>query len=91
MKLTKVKPFVVKTEPPNWGGLLWFFLKLETDQGISGWGETAVLWSLYGLEAGYEKMVENIFDTYLKDKDPINRETLYHLLYSNLTASIRII
>ncbi|MEW6184412.1 MAG: mandelate racemase/muconate lactonizing enzyme family protein [Thermodesulfobacteriota bacterium] len=86
MKLTKVKPYVVKTEPPNWGGLLWYFLKLETDQGISGWGETAVLWSLYGLEEGYEKMVENIFDTYLKDQDPINRETLYHLLYSNLTA-----
>ena len=68
MKLTKVKPYVVKTEPPNWGGFLWFFLKLETDQGISGWGETAVLWSLYGLEEGYEKMVENIFDTYLKDR-----------------------
>lgn len=31
-------------------------------------------------------MVENIFDTYLKDQDPINRETLYHYLYSNLTA-----
>ena len=86
MKLTNVKPYVVKTEPPNWGGLLWFFLKLETDQGISGWGETAVLWSLYGLEEGYEKMVQNIFDTYLKDQDPINRETLYHILYSNLTA-----
>jgi galactonate dehydratase len=86
MKLTKVKPYVVKTEPPNWGGFLWFFLKLETDQGISGWGETAVLWSLYGLEEGYEKMVENIFDMYLKDRDPINRETLYHFLYSNLTA-----
>jgi galactonate dehydratase len=86
MKLTNVKPFVIKTEPPNWGGLLWFFLKLETDQGISGWGETAVLWSLYGLEDGYQKMVENIFTTYLKDQDPVNRETLYHLLYSNLTA-----
>jgi galactonate dehydratase len=86
MKLTKVKPYVIKTEPPNWGGLLWFFLKLETDQGISGWGETAVLWSLYGLEGGYQKIVENIFATYLKDQDPVNRETLYHLLYSNLTA-----
>jgi galactonate dehydratase len=86
MKLTNVKPYVLKTEPPNWGGFLWFFLKLETDQGISGWGETAVLWSLYGLEEGYEKMVKNIFDMYLKDQDPINRETLYHILYSNLTA-----
>jgi galactonate dehydratase len=45
-----------------------------------------VLGSFYGLEEGFEKMVENIFDTHLKDRDPINRETLYHLLYSNLTA-----
>jgi 2-dehydro-3-deoxyphosphogalactonate aldolase len=86
MKLTNVKTYVVKTEPPNWGGLLWFFLKLETDEGITGWGETAVLWSLYGLEEGYEKMVENIFNTYLKDRNPIDREPLYHILYSNLAA-----
>ena len=39
MKLTNVKPYVVKTDPPNLGGFLWFFLKLETDEGIEGWGE----------------------------------------------------
>ena len=54
MKLTKVKSFVIKTDPPNLGGLLWYFLKLETDEGIEGWGETAVLFSLYGLEESYE-------------------------------------
>jgi 2-dehydro-3-deoxyphosphogalactonate aldolase len=86
MKLTNVKTYVVRTDPPNLGGFLWFFLKLETDEGIEGWGETAVLWSLYGLEAGYEKMVENAFDTYLKDQNPINREALYNILYTGLTA-----
>ena len=86
MKLTNVKTYVIKTDPPNLGGFLWFFLKLETDEGISGWGETAVLWSLYGLEEGFEKMVDNIFLSYLKDRDPINRETLYHMMYSCLTA-----
>ena len=43
MKLTDVKTYVVKTDPPNWGGNLWFFVKLETDEGIEGWGEVAVL------------------------------------------------
>ena len=86
MKLTNVKTYVVKTDPPNLGGFLWFFLKLETDEGIEGWGETACLWTLYGLEAGYEKMVENIFHAYLKDQNPINRETLNHILYAGLTA-----
>ncbi len=86
MKLTGVKPYAIKTAPPNLGGFIWFFLKLETDEGISGWGETAVLFSLYGLEQGYEKMVENIFDIYLKGKNPIDREPLNNLLYSSLTA-----
>lgn len=86
MKLTGVKPYAIQTRPPNLGGFIWFFLKLETDEGISGWGETAVLFSLYGLEQGYEKMVENIFDIYLKGKNPIDREPLNKLLYNSLTA-----
>ena len=86
MKLTNVKTYVVLTEPPNLGGFLWFFLKLETDEGIVGWGETAVLSTLHGLEEGYRKMVENIFSVYLKDKNPIDREPLYNILYSSLTA-----
>jgi L-alanine-DL-glutamate epimerase-like enolase superfamily enzyme len=86
MKLTNVKTYVVKTDPPNWGGHIWFFVKLETDEGIEGWGETAVLGCLAGLEDSYERMVRQIFDFYLKGKDPINREPLYHMLYSGLTA-----
>ena len=86
MKLTKVTPYVIKTDPPNWGGLLWYFLKLETDDGIVGWGETAVLNCYLGLEESYEKLVEQVFDTYLVGKDPINREPLYHMLYTGLTA-----
>ncbi len=86
MKLANVKTYVVKTDPPNLGGFLWFFLKLETDDGIEGWGETAVLFTLYGLEKGYCEMVENIFDAYLKGRNPIDREPLYHTLYSSLTA-----
>jgi L-alanine-DL-glutamate epimerase-like enolase superfamily enzyme len=86
MKLTSVKTYVVKTDPPNWGGTLWFFGKLETDEGIEGWGETAVLGCLAGLEDSYETMVREIFHRYLKGQDPINREPLYHILYSSLTA-----
>ncbi len=86
MKLTGVKTFVVKTDPPNWGGLLWFFTRLETDTGIVGWGETAILNSLYGVEDGFESMVQGTFDRLLKGQDPINREPLYHMLYTTLTS-----
>lgn len=86
MKLTKVTPYVIKTDPPNWGGLLWYFLKLETDDGIVGWGETAVLSCFLGLEKSYETLVEQIFATHLDGKNPIDREPLYHQLYNSLTA-----
>ena len=84
-KLANVRSFVIKTDPPHKGGQLWFFLKLETDDGLEGWGETAVLGALYGLEDGYEEMVRNIFDTHLRGEDALNREHLYHKLYSRLT------
>ena len=32
--------------------------KLVTDKGLEGWGETAVLGSLYGLEDSYENRVK---------------------------------
>lgn len=86
MKLTDVKTYVIKVDRPNWGGLLWFFTKLETDEGLEGWGETAVLSSLYGLEESYESMVKAIFDRLLKGQNPINREPLYHMLYTTLTS-----
>ena len=47
---------------------------------------TAVLNCLHGLEQSYETKVREVFDFYLRDKDPINRETLYQILYSGLTA-----
>jgi L-alanine-DL-glutamate epimerase-like enolase superfamily enzyme len=43
MKLARVRTFVVQTPPPYAGGALWFFVKLETEDGLVGWGETAVL------------------------------------------------
>lgn len=86
MRLTQAKTYVIKTDPPNAGGHFWFFVKLETDEGIEGWGETAVLYTLLGLEDGYEKIMAEIFDTYLKGENPIDRESLYHRLYTSLTA-----
>ena len=84
-KLTNVKTFVVKTAPPHKGGRLFYFVKLETDDGLEGWGETAILSVLSGLEDGYEALVKNIFDMYLKGEDALNREYLYHKMYSHLT------
>ena len=86
MKLTKVKTFVVQTPPPHSGGSFWFFVKLETDTGLVGWGETAVLGTLHGLEDSYEILVSQVFEGYLEGKNPIDRETLYHKMYDGMMA-----
>lgn len=86
MKLARADSYVIKTNPPNMGGFLWFFIRLETDDGTVGWGETAILNCLHGMEAGYEAFAEGIFDTFLRGKDPLNREALFSLMYNGLTA-----
>ena len=84
-KLVNVRPFVIKTEPPHKGGQYWYFVKLETDNGLEGWGETAVLGTLNGLSATYLQIVQNIFDTYLKGEEALDREYIYSKLYFGLT------
>jgi len=39
MKLVDIKTWAVDTPPPHKGGAYWIFVKLTTDNGISGYGE----------------------------------------------------
>ena len=39
MKLESARAYAVQTPPPNLGGVFWFFVRLETDDGSVGWGE----------------------------------------------------
>ena len=61
MQLTKATAFAIRTPPPNFGGYYWYFVKLETDSGLVGWGETAVLFSMYGMERAFERLVDGAF------------------------------
>lgn len=86
MKLTKATAYAIRTPPPNFGGYYWYFVKLETDAGHVGWGETAVLFSLYGMERGFEQLVEGVFNRYLQGQNPMNRDMLTKLMYAGLSS-----
>ncbi len=86
MHLTKATAFAVRTPPPNYGGYYWYFVKLETDSGLVGWGEAAVLFSMYGLERAFEQMVEGVFNRYLAGRNPLDREMLNKLMYAGLSS-----
>lgn len=68
MKITKLELFTVKPR--------WLFLKMSTDEGISGWGEPIV----EGRASTTKQCVEEL-GYYLIGKDPRNIEDNFQVLY----------
>lgn len=84
MKLTKLETFIVKVRPPGYGGSYWFFVKLSTDEGVYGWGETATLSVFYRMQKSYVTLLEEIFEAHLKGENPLDRERLGKKIYTAL-------
>lgn len=68
MKITGYELFQV---PPRW-----LFLKIETDEGITGWGEPVI----EGRAATVKTAVEELME-YLVSKDPLNIEDHWSVMY----------
>lgn len=68
MKITQVTTYTV---PPRW-----LFVKIETDEGVVGWGEPVI----EGRAATVAAAVEELSD-YLIGQDPRNIEDLWTVLY----------
>lgn len=70
MKITALKTFVV---PPRW-----LFLKIETDEGISGWGEPILEGHTQTLAAKIDE-----YGDFLIGRDPLMIEDIFQGLYRN--------
>jgi galactonate dehydratase len=70
VKITKVTSFVV---PPRW-----LFLKIETDEGITGWGEPV-------LEGHAETLAAKIgeLNDFLIGRNPLHIEDIWQAIYRN--------
>jgi galactonate dehydratase len=68
MKITRLTTYIV---PPRW-----LFLKVETDGGISGWGEPVVEGRAHTVAAAVEELSD-----YLLGKDPFLIEDHWNVLY----------
>ncbi|UOQ50099.1 galactonate dehydratase [Gracilibacillus caseinilyticus] len=68
MKITNIETFIV---PPRW-----CFVKVETDEGITGWGEPVV----EGKAATVETAVQELSE-FLIGKDPLNIEDHWNVMY----------
>ncbi len=68
MKITRLTTFLV---PPRW-----LFVRIDTDQGISGWGEPVVEGRAHTVAAAVEELAD-----YLVGKDPRHIEDHWSVLY----------
>ena len=68
MKITRLETFLVRPR--------WLFLKLTTDDGLSGWGEPVVEGRAATVASAVQEMEE-----YLIGRDPRRIEDLWQTLY----------
>ncbi|WP_452094286.1 galactonate dehydratase [Deinococcus metalli] len=68
MKITRLETFVV---PPRW-----LFLKIETDEGVSGWGEPVVEGRAHTVQAAVQELSDLLIG-----QDPARIEDLWQVMH----------
>jgi galactonate dehydratase len=77
MRVTRVQTFLVQPERAKTA----LFLKVETDEGIVGWGEA---YTLTGREPALERLVLDLGD-YLIGRDPFHIKHFMHVLWRDVS------
>lgn len=80
MKLRDLEIFTVAPPAPGWGGRYWLFVKLTTDDGITGYGEC------YAASVGPEAMravITDVFERHMQGENPENIELMFRRAYSS--------
>ena len=80
MKLTDIATFVVGNPPPHFGGRYFVFVKLTANDAVSGIGEAYCVPFAPQLVA---RMIEDVFDRYLRGHDPHDIEAMWRRVYSS--------
>ncbi len=74
MKITDLKTFVVGNPPPFTGGRYFIFLKLVTNDGVTGVGE---VYNATFAPSVIEAMIRDVFQTHVEGMDPFHIERLW--------------
>ena len=79
MRLKDLDIIVTAPPAPGWGGRYWIFVKVTTDDGITGWGE--VYASAVGPDA-MRAVIEDVFARHMQGENPENIELMFRRAYS---------
>lgn len=80
MKITGVRPWLIKSTASYWGEFL--FVEVTTDEGITGWGEITTTTKI--ANRALTAMLRQI-STMLAGEDPSRIEHLWHKLFRSFT------
>lgn len=78
MKIASLETFVVANPPPHEGGRYFVFVKLTTDNGLTGLGE--VYTASFGPTA-LVAMIHDVFERHVLGADPFHIEALWRRVY----------
>ena len=81
MKIVDVKTYIVENPPPHWGGPVWIFLKLITDEGIEGAGECTYHNRLNHVAV---ELIRDLGERYVVGSDPFQIERLWWEIYNGV-------
>jgi len=80
MRIQEIKTFVVGNPPPHRGGRNWVFLRLRTDDGLTGIGEAFQVPVDPRLAA---RLIEDVGERHVRGANPFDIERLWRTLYSS--------
>jgi 2-dehydro-3-deoxyphosphogalactonate aldolase len=80
VKITGFEVFPVVCPPPFRGGRSWLFVRLDTDRGISGYGEMMLLGTGFRLPV-LAAMMADLIEQALIGHDPYDTELLFDKVY----------
>ena len=80
MKITSVRPWLIKSSASYWGEFL--FVEVNTDEGITGWGEITTTTKI--ANRALTTMLRQI-GSMLVGEDPARIEQLWHKLFRGFT------
>ena len=82
MKITDLQTYVVATDDPHMGRVPWVFVRIDTDEGISGWGEAGC--RAKGVAHAVATALEELRE-YLIGQPATDIERIWHNIYHRYT------
>lgn len=80
MKITSINPWLVKAEGTSWGE--YFFIEVETDEGVTGWGEITTTTPIANRTVAH--MIHHLNDL-LVGEDPSKIERIWNKTFRTFT------